>query len=124
MNKSMTRPTLLVAEPEASQALSSRKLVLETGKFNVITAHSGREFMDLVRRFPKVDCAIVHGLMNDVSCEEMLAEAKQCSSAVKTIFLGARVGASCKNADHVISSHDPQALLDLVRKLFGDPRDS
>jgi hypothetical protein len=33
------RPTFLMAEPE--QALSTRKLVLETAKFNVITAPLG-----------------------------------------------------------------------------------
>jgi len=35
------RPTFLMAEPEPEQALSTRKLVLETAKFNVITAPLG-----------------------------------------------------------------------------------
>ena len=34
------RPALLVAEHEPDSALSTRKLLLETAKFNVITAHS------------------------------------------------------------------------------------
>src|SRR4051812_48605380 len=43
----MARPTLLVAEPEPEAALSVRKLVLETAKFNVLTAHSDEETVEL-----------------------------------------------------------------------------
>jgi hypothetical protein len=39
----MPRPTILVAEEEPSQALSVRKLVFETAKFNAFTAHSTRQ---------------------------------------------------------------------------------
>ena len=119
----MARPTVLVVEPEPEQALSTRKLVLETAKFNVLTAHSGREFIELVHRFPKVDCTIIHGQIDDIPCEALLAEAKKTNPKVTTVFLAARLGERCKGADHVISSHHPEAVLDLLRKLFGDPRD-
>ena len=49
----------MVAEPEPLQALSTRKLVLETGKFNVLTAHSTEEGIDLLRLFPNVDAIIL-----------------------------------------------------------------
>ena len=118
----MVRPTLLVVEPEPEQALSTRKLVLETGKFNVLTAHSGPEFMELLRRFPKVDCAIVHGMLKDIRCAEMFAAVKKMNPGMPTILLSAKVHASCKGADHVISSHQPEALLELARNLLGDPQ--
>ena len=57
----MPRPTLLVAEPEPSQALSVRKLVLETAKYNVLTAHSSREALDLFHLFPNVSMAVLVG---------------------------------------------------------------
>lgn len=120
----MARPTLLVAEPEPEQALSTRKLVLETGKFNVITAHSGREFLELLRRFPKVDCAIVHSMLPDASCAEMFAAAKKANPKMATILLSARVQSKCRGADHVVSSHQPEALLEVTRELFGDPRNA
>src|SRR5437764_6863136 len=82
MSNSMVRPTLLVVEPEPEQALSARKLVLESGKFNVITAHSGREFFEMLRRFPLVDCAIIHGEIDDVSCHEMCAAVKKTNSRI------------------------------------------
>jgi CheY-like chemotaxis protein len=107
----VARPTLLVAEPEPDQALSTRKLVLETGKFNVITAHSGGEFLELLKRFPQIDAAIVHGELRDVPCEEMLKWVKQVNPRAATIFLAAIPGSNCKGADQVISSHQPEALL-------------
>jgi hypothetical protein len=48
----LTRPTLIVAEPEPEQALSIQKLVLETAKFNVLAAHSGRECQPLRMDYP------------------------------------------------------------------------
>jgi hypothetical protein len=47
------RPTLLVAESEPVEALSVRKLVLETDKFNVLTAHSFRGIAGSVSSIPQ-----------------------------------------------------------------------
>src|SRR4051812_49504710 len=52
------RPTFLLAEPEPELALSSRKLVIETAKFNVITAHSWAEAREAFKKFPGVDAVI------------------------------------------------------------------
>src|SRR5579863_562290 len=61
----LPRPAFIVAEPEPEQALSSRKLLLETFKFNVITSHSVEETLEMVRLFPNCDALIVHcGLPN------------------------------------------------------------
>ena len=61
----VARPTLLVAEPEPEQALSARKLLLETFKFNVITAHSIKEAVEVVHLFPNVDALVLHcGIRN------------------------------------------------------------
>ncbi|HEX6906594.1 MAG TPA: response regulator, partial [Terriglobales bacterium] len=61
-----------MAEPEPDQAISARKLVLETAKFNVITAHSAREALDLCEQFPAIDALILHdGLEGD--CAKIVA---------------------------------------------------
>ena len=44
------------------EALSARKLVLETGKFNVLTAQSFREGLDLFHLFPNISAVIVMDL--------------------------------------------------------------
>jgi CheY-like chemotaxis protein len=55
----VARPTILVAESEPLQALSVRKLVLESAKFNVLTAHSTEEALDILHMFPNVNAAVL-----------------------------------------------------------------
>jgi DNA-binding response OmpR family regulator len=116
----MARPTFLVAEPEPQDGISSRKLVLETGKFNVITAYSTKEAIEHLERFPQIDAVILHcELLNSPST---IAEAaKKQNKKRKVIALSPR-SSKVKQADYHLSSHEPEELLNLVRKLYGDPR--
>lgn len=117
----MPRPTLLVAEPEPLEALSTRKLVLETGKFNVVTAHSVREAIDLFNLFPNVSgVVVVEG--EDIDLEEIARVIRTTSLKPPIIALSAKPGAKAKFADYNLSSHEPVELLELLRELFGDPR--
>jgi CheY-like chemotaxis protein len=117
----MPRPTLLVAEPEPEQALSVRKLVLETGKFNVLTAHSSREALDIFHLFPKVSAAILVG-DTEINCNDVGKHIKSATNKIPIIYLHASIGGHCASADHHLSSHEPELLLELVRSLLGDPR--
>ena len=117
----MARPTLLVAEPEPVQALSVRKLVLETAKYNVLTAHSNRETLDLFHLFPNISMAV---LVDDseLNCEQIAKYIRTTIDKVLIIFLTSRIGGKCDYADHNITSGEPERLLELVRSLVGDPR--
>lgn len=117
----LPRPTLLVAEGEPKQALSVRKLVLETGKFNVLTAHSSREALDIFHLFPNVSAAILVG-ESTIDCGKVASAIKGATDKVPIIYLHGSVGGRCSDADHDLSSHEPGMLLGLVRSLFGDPR--
>ena len=55
----MLRPALLIAEKEPENAISIRKLVLETAKYNVITAYSAPEALEAYRTFPKVAITVI-----------------------------------------------------------------
>ncbi len=118
----MPRPTFIVAEPEPEQALSSRKILLETFKYNVITAHSVAETLDLVDRFPKVDAVILHCSIPGFDVEGMIDKVRSNLAGVPIIALTPSEHGKPSGADHVVHSHDPQALLDLVQNRFGDPR--
>jgi hypothetical protein len=118
----MPRPTLLVAEPEPRQALSVRKLVLETGKFNVLTAHSTREAIDLFSLFPNVSASVLVG-GDTIDCEAIAQHIKRSDSKIAVIFLQGRIGAVCHASDHRLASDEPEKLLDLVRSILGDPRE-
>lgn len=117
----MARPTFLMAEPEPEQAISARKLVLETAKFNVITAHSAREATELCQRFPDIDALIIHGSLQG-DCAKVVAQFKRGNESKPAILLAPSSSTSCDGADHNISSHSPEELLRLLRQLFGDPR--
>ncbi len=117
----MPRPTFLVAEPEPEQALSTRKLLLETFKFNVLTAHSEGETVDLLRLFPHVDSLILHCGIPGFNTEEVIQTVKRLAPELPVIAL-TPTEREFAWADHVVHSHDPQELLHLVHELFGDPR--
>ena len=116
----MPRPTLLVAEREPLQALSARKLILETAKFNVITAHSTREALDLFDKFPNLDLAVL-AQDESIDCEGIAKAIKNARANLTIIGLSPH-GARCGYSDHTVSSFEPEALLHMVRSIVGDPR--
>lgn len=118
----MERPTILVAEEEPAAALSTRKLVLETGKFNVLTAHSTDEAIVLFQKFPKVE-AVVIAESEATKCDQIAEFIMAQTEKPPIIALSPREGYVCRAANYRLSSHDPEALLHLLRSLFGDPRE-
>lgn len=117
----MPRPTFLVAESEPEQALSVRKLVLETAKYNVLTAHSTREAMELFDLFPKMSAAILV-LDSAIDCDQVAGAIKKGNKNMPVVALSPRVAHRCSWADHTLSSHEPEQLVLLMRSLVGDPR--
>jgi response regulator RpfG family c-di-GMP phosphodiesterase len=116
------RPCFLIVEPEPAEALSSRKLVIETAKYNVITAYSGKEALRSLEQFPNVDGVVIHSEMKDVPVEQIAHAAKEQKHDREVILLHTTDGKRCKDADHHVSSHEPGELVDLLRSLYGDPR--
>lgn len=118
----MARPTLLVAEPEPREALSVRKLVLETAKFNVLTAHSTREALDIFQMFPNISAAVLVG-ESVVDCGVVADQIKgTVDNKIPVLYLSPRIGAKCNNADYNMDAYEPEKLLDKVRSILGDPR--
>src|SRR6185312_6606351 len=97
------------------QSLSVVAVALETAKFNVLTAHSTRESLDLFELFPNINAAV---LVNDetMKCDEIAAKIRGVTDKVPII------GLRCENVDHQIPSYEPEELLALLRRLLGDPR--
>src|SRR5262245_43582238 len=105
----MARPTFLVAEPESEDGISARKLVLEPGKFNVITAYSTKEAIEHLELFPRIDAVILHcELLNSPST--IADAANKQNKKRKVVALSPRT-TKVKNADYHLSSHEPEELL-------------
>ena len=115
------RTTFLVAEPEPEQALSARKLLLETFKFNVITADSEQETVDLLHLFPRIDALILHCGIPGFRRRRRHQVGERTVAEPPVIAL-TPTEREFAWADHVVHSHDPQELLQLIHHLFGDPR--
>jgi DNA-binding response OmpR family regulator len=118
----MRRPTFLVAEPEPEQALSSRKLLLETYKFNVITAHSEQEMFELLDVFPQVDAVILHDDTPGSASLKIVEDIRRRAPKMPVVALSPGGDGLNGLADHVVNSHDPEGLLHLLQGLFGDAR--
>jgi DNA-binding response OmpR family regulator len=117
----LARPAFIVAEPEPEQAISARKLLLETFKFNVITAHSVHETLEIVRLFPNANALIVHCRLPNFDSAEAIKTVRKTLPKLPVIAL-TPTDSELKWADYVVHSHHPQELLALVQRLFGDPR--
>jgi DNA-binding response OmpR family regulator len=112
----MNRPCFLVVDREFAGSISSRKLLIETAKFNVITAYSGSEALELFNRFPAVDGVVLDASLGDMECEELVRALKIRSPTLATIVIEGGSKA-CPGADFSVRSFDPGQLLDVLRSL-------
>lgn len=113
----MTRPCFLVVDREFSGSISTRKLVIETAKFNVITAYSGPEALETVERFPRVDGVVLDAGLCDGSCVDLVKELKKVQPRLVVIAVSAPGADPVPNADHQLESFDPRRLLALLETL-------
>jgi hypothetical protein len=112
------RPCFLVVDREFAGSISSRKLVLETGKFNVITAYSFAEGRILLDRFPLVD-GIVLTADREGQAEQFMLWVRSNHARQKVIVTGlveVREGL----ADRHIEGFAPDKLLKTLRELVPD----
>jgi hypothetical protein len=104
---------LLMIEPEQPEALSARKLVVETEKHNVLTAYDRSVGMDLLRRFPNVDAVFVH-----IHCIHehpgLLKEIKTLVPGTPLIVASPSATEIPAEADYVVDSHLPHAMLQIL----------
>jgi CheY-like chemotaxis protein len=117
------RPALLVAEKEPENGLSTRKLLLETAKYNVITSHSAEEALESLKVFAPGLAALVvtSHLGPEDDCHTVAKAFKEARPKAPIFFLSPTGINHCDWADHHLSTYEPERLLTLVRKELGDP---
>jgi len=113
----MIRPCFLVIDREFPGSISTRKLVIETAKFNVLTAYSGKEALEVFTRFPAVSGVVLDGGLDDVSCDVVAAKLKAIQPNVPIIVIATPGFAGCPQADYQLESFDPAKLLEILRSL-------
>lgn len=116
------RPIILVVDPPDPEMLSTRKLVLESAKFNVLTATCIEEAREILDACP-VTAAIFHErALGPSSPERILAELKKKVHDTPVIVLSPNPS-GIAGASHVLSSHDPIELVRFLQTMFNIPRD-
>jgi hypothetical protein len=74
----IVRLVVLMVEVEQPEGISSRKLILETARHNVLTAYSGDGAVNLLQRFPNVDLAAIHTELPGEVSTRQFADSKRC----------------------------------------------
>jgi response regulator RpfG family c-di-GMP phosphodiesterase len=113
----MLRPCYLVIDRETSSGISTRKLIIETAKFNVITAYSSKEAIETLRKYPSLDGVVLDAGMEDMPTEELIAALKQLQPKITVILVCTPRFTPCQDADYTLESFDPRRLLALLEKL-------
>lgn len=113
------RLAFLVIEAEPAQGLSTRKLLLESAKHNVLTAYSTGEGLNMFKRFPRVDIVAVDGSFGDIQCAALVRKLKSLTPEIRVVAFLPRTDARCDWADKTMDSHDPAALLKILEEMGG-----
>jgi CheY-like chemotaxis protein len=111
----MIRPCFLVIDREFPGSISTRKLVIETARLNVITAYSGKEALETFQRFPLVNGIVLDGGLNDISCADLARQLKLLNPTIPIIVIAAPGFTDCPDADYQLESFDPAKLLETLK---------
>lgn len=113
----MTRPCFLVIDREFPGSISTRKLVLETAKFNVITAYSGQEALETLTRFPGVDGVVMDGNMEDIPSDDLARDLKRIVPDIPVVVICPPGSPPYPDADFRVDTFQPAKLLETLRGL-------
>jgi CheY-like chemotaxis protein len=113
----MVRPCFLIIDREFPGSISTRKLVIESAKFNVLTAYSGKEALQLFKRFSALDGIVLDGGIEDISADDLTREMKVMQPKIPIIVIAAPGFEGCPGADFQLESFNPAKLLEILRGL-------
>ena len=113
----MTRPCFLVVDHEHFGNISTRKLVLEAAKFNVITAYSANEAIATLTRFPSVDGIVTDAELPGMLCTDLIKAFKLIAPKAPVILVRRPMFQYCEGADYQLDSFDPRVLLEMLERI-------
>lgn len=112
----MRRPCFLVVDREYPGSISTRKLVIETAKMNVLTAYSAAEALDMLERFPAVNGIVVEMGVEDMSSEELVRGIKKAAPKLPVIAIAAPGASGFSDADFHLESFQPRSCSSSSRR--------
>ena len=120
----MDRPCFIVVDRDFPGSVSSRKLVIETAKFNVITASDGPEAISSLKRFPKVDGVVLNAdVAGDGECTKLIDDLRKIVPKLDVIVISAGGYIRHDRTEHTVDSLNPKDLLECLQSLRKDATD-
>ena len=114
------RPCFLVVDNEYPGSISTRKLVLESAKLNVITAYSPDEAINMLSRFPNVDGVVLDTQIQGHSCSDMIKRIRSKYADIPIVTVAPGGQDPCGGEQYHVSNFDPRHLLDTLHKIRGN----
>jgi response regulator RpfG family c-di-GMP phosphodiesterase len=114
----MSRPCFLVIDKEFPGSISTRKLVLETAKYNVLTAYSSREALELLERFPRVDGVVLNASGHEEQCMDLIGKFRSINAGLRVILTSGKDVVDCGDVDLHLDNYDPRQLLSALARMF------
>ena len=115
----MHRPCFIVVDHEFPGSISSRKLVIETAKYNVITAYSREEAVQTLLRFPEVDGVVLGSGFEVEDCAGLIAELKKVGPKLPVVLTSGDAHGGSLGADYVVPNFSPSLLLQTLQTFCG-----
>lgn len=119
----LIRPCFLVIDHDFAGSISTRKLVIETAKFNVITVYSCEEASATLERFPRVHAVVCNATMGEHDCSGFLQKLRGQYPHIKLVAVGMHHTQHIP-ADRTVESFSPDKLLSVLRELFPEQADA
>jgi DNA-binding NtrC family response regulator len=116
----MVRPCFLVVDREFPGSISTRKLVIETAKFNVITAYSALEAVETLKQFPAIHGVVLDAETRGMTCGDLVKALKEIKAQLPVVVICGPTDGDCDGADYQVESLDPRKLLEALQKLSPD----
>ena len=113
----MIRPCYLVVDREYAGSISTRKLVIETAKFNVITAYSSQEGIDTLRKYPRLDGVVLDATMPDMQADDLIRGLREVVPGLKVVAVSTPGRDGCTAADLYVETYNPANLLETLQTL-------
>jgi CheY-like chemotaxis protein len=113
----LVRPCFLIIDRDFPGSISTRKLVVETAKYNVITAYSGLEAIETLRLFPKIAGVVADKKLRDISCLDLIRELKTIVPGIPCIVISGSSTENCEGADVILDRYTPEKLLETLKNI-------
>ena len=120
----IVRPCFLVIDREHAGAISTRKLVIETAKFNVLTSYSSAEAIATLEKYSAVDGIVLDAGMDDMHCNDLIRSLREIRPDLPIVAISPPGAPDCEGATDQLESFDPRRLLGILQKLVPDQADA